>query len=131
MESKKMIWPDEARLEMIDKSEWYESPAIYQYGYYDGYQKAISELASKDAEIERLKKLLDEVLKGRDIAADKFAAHIDRDVRERAAKDALIKQMLEALEAAEGYRLAPLYQQWNGLIATQVLAAIEAAKGGQ
>ena len=28
---------------MIDKSEFYENPTIYQYGYYDGYQKGIKE----------------------------------------------------------------------------------------
>jgi hypothetical protein len=33
-------WPDEVRLEMVEKSEFYSEPTIYQYGYYDGYQKA-------------------------------------------------------------------------------------------
>lgn len=31
-------WQDEVRLLMIDKSEFYQHPNIYQYGYYDGYQ---------------------------------------------------------------------------------------------
>ena len=31
-------WPDQVRLKMIQKSEFYEYPNIYQYGYYDGYQ---------------------------------------------------------------------------------------------
>ncbi len=31
-------WPDYVRLKMIDKSEFYAEPKIYQYGYYDGYQ---------------------------------------------------------------------------------------------
>lgn len=37
-------WPEEARLDMIEKSEWYENPKVYQYGYYDGYQRAKAEL---------------------------------------------------------------------------------------
>ena len=32
-------WPDSVRLKMIEKSEFYGEPSIYQYGYYDGYQK--------------------------------------------------------------------------------------------
>lgn len=35
-------WPDSIRLEMVAKSEFYQDPTVYQYGYYDGYQKAIS-----------------------------------------------------------------------------------------
>lgn len=37
-------WPDNIRLVMIEKSQFYKEPTIYQYGYYDGYQKAIQEL---------------------------------------------------------------------------------------
>lgn len=37
-------WPEEARLDMIEKSEWYENPQNYQYGYYDGYQRARAEM---------------------------------------------------------------------------------------
>ena len=32
-------WPENIRLNMIEKSEFYSEPKIYQYGYYDGYQK--------------------------------------------------------------------------------------------
>ncbi len=32
-------WPDDVRLKMIEKSEFYNNPTVYQYGYYDGYQK--------------------------------------------------------------------------------------------
>ena len=32
--------PHEARLKMIERSQIYSDPAIYQYGYYDGYQLA-------------------------------------------------------------------------------------------
>lgn len=39
-------WPDEVRLEMIEKSEFYQEPKIYQYGYYDGYQKALDRIPS-------------------------------------------------------------------------------------
>lgn len=31
-------WPDADRLKMIDRSEFYGEPRVYQYGYYDGYQ---------------------------------------------------------------------------------------------
>ena len=35
-------WPDDARLDMIDKSNIYgQDKNIYQYGFYDGYQRAI------------------------------------------------------------------------------------------
>lgn len=30
-------WPDAVRLKMIEKSEFYTEPRIYQYGFYDGY----------------------------------------------------------------------------------------------
>lgn len=33
-------WPDEIRIEMVEKSELYSEPKVYQYGYYDGYHKA-------------------------------------------------------------------------------------------
>ena len=31
-------WQDPARKKMIEKSNFYADPAIYQYGFYDGYQ---------------------------------------------------------------------------------------------
>ena len=31
-------WHDSVRLKMIEKSEFYGDPKVYQYGYYDGYQ---------------------------------------------------------------------------------------------
>lgn len=35
-----IYWPDEVRLKMIEKSEFYpEQEKIYQYGYYDGFQE--------------------------------------------------------------------------------------------
>lgn len=34
----KNYWPDEVRLHMIEKSEFYQTPNIYQYGFYDAYQ---------------------------------------------------------------------------------------------
>jgi len=37
-------WPDSVRLKMIDKSEFYAEPKIYQYGYYDGYQLHIEKI---------------------------------------------------------------------------------------
>lgn len=37
----KPVWPNDIRLKMIEKSEFYSEPKIYQYGYYDGFQKGI------------------------------------------------------------------------------------------
>lgn len=36
-------WPDEVRLKMIEKSEFYSEPRVYQYGFYDGFQHAQSQ----------------------------------------------------------------------------------------
>ena len=41
MEIKK--WHNEARLFMIDKSEFYSDPKVYQFGFYDGYNKALKD----------------------------------------------------------------------------------------
>lgn len=49
------IWPNEVRLRMIEKSEFYpESEAVYKYGYYDGFQKAIEHLKSNPQIINEL-----------------------------------------------------------------------------
>lgn len=37
------IWTDENRLFMIEKSSLYSDPTIYQYGFYDGYQKCLKD----------------------------------------------------------------------------------------
>lgn len=36
------LWPNSIRLEMVEKSQSYPSPKVYQYGYFDGFQKAIN-----------------------------------------------------------------------------------------
>ena len=36
------VWPDDVRLTMVDKSEFYGDPRIYQYGYYDGFMKGVT-----------------------------------------------------------------------------------------
>lgn len=36
-------WTDEVRLKMIEKSEFYSEPQVYQYGFYDGFQHAQSQ----------------------------------------------------------------------------------------
>lgn len=41
-EEVKKRWPDSVRLKMIERSEFYENPSVYQYGFYDGYQMAFS-----------------------------------------------------------------------------------------
>ena len=42
-------WNNKARLHMIEKSEfYYGNEQVYQYGYYDGYLKAISDCKSNE-----------------------------------------------------------------------------------
>lgn len=48
-------WPDVVRFKMIEKSNFYQEPKIYQYGYYDGYQ----------LQIEKIKKAIDLIQKAR------------------------------------------------------------------
>ncbi len=50
-------WPDEVRLKMIEKSEFYDNPTVYQYGYYDGYQK-------RNEDIEKAIELIQKVRSG-------------------------------------------------------------------
>lgn len=53
MKTPESKWPDEIRLLMIDKSEIYQgSEKVYQYGYYDGFQKAIEYLKNLNKEHE-------------------------------------------------------------------------------
>lgn len=59
----KAKWPDEIRLIMIEKSEFYQEPKIYQYGYYDGYMKAQEEIAAKDKTIISLGMMHDDCVK--------------------------------------------------------------------
>lgn len=50
-------WTDEARLKMIEKSEFYSEPRVYQYGFYDGFQNAQSqtqELIAQNRELVEL-----------------------------------------------------------------------------
>lgn len=39
-------WPDSVRLKMIEKSEFYSNPDVYQFGFYDGYQMQNAALLS-------------------------------------------------------------------------------------
>ena len=36
-------WNNEARLFMIDKSEFYSDPKVYQFGFYDRYHRALKD----------------------------------------------------------------------------------------
>lgn len=47
-------WPDNVRLQMIERSEFYSEPKIYQYGYYDGYQNRF-----KDKRVAILQKIIE------------------------------------------------------------------------
>jgi len=55
-----LLWPDSIRLEMIEKSKFYpeqdqlNTQQVYQFGYYDGWQRNTPEL------LEALKELLKE-----------------------------------------------------------------------
>lgn len=59
MEFKK--WNNEARLFMIDKSEFYSDPKVYQFGFYDGYHRALKD--SKAPEMLEMLKETTEVIK--------------------------------------------------------------------
>lgn len=56
-------WPNEPRLKMIERSEFYhESGTVYQYGFYDGYQyqnAKVIELTEKINELQSLLKQLE------------------------------------------------------------------------
>lgn len=46
-EDKYSKWPDEVRLKMIEKSNFYPAcEQVYQYGFYDGYQLGLNCLPS-------------------------------------------------------------------------------------
>lgn len=61
---KKTLWPDNERLIMIEKSQFYENERVYQFGYYDGYQRqndkikdiaiAFAEYYTQQTEINRI-----------------------------------------------------------------------------
>lgn len=51
-------WNNKARLYMIEKSEVYtDSARVYQYGFYDGYHKALEDSKAPEM-LEMLEKLL-------------------------------------------------------------------------
>lgn len=45
---KQFKWNDKARVHMIEKSELYSDNKFYQYGFYDGYLKAINDCKSNE-----------------------------------------------------------------------------------
>ena len=52
-------WPNEPRLKMIEKSEfYYGSEKVYQYGFYDGYQYQNKEIINLQKRIIELELLL-------------------------------------------------------------------------
>jgi hypothetical protein len=59
MENKKHYWPDEVRLKMIEKSEFYSEPKIYQFGFYDGYHSLTRELSELREENKKLTEIED------------------------------------------------------------------------
>ena len=52
-------WPNEVRLRMIDKSEIYGDPQIYQYVYYDGYRLQNEKIEKLQQELKRLRLLIE------------------------------------------------------------------------
>ena len=50
-----ITWSDSVRLKMIEKSEFYGEPRIYQYGYYDGYQKRNDQIKKAIEIIQKVK----------------------------------------------------------------------------
>lgn len=63
MEIKK--WNNEARLFMIDKSEFYSDPKVYQFGFYDGYHRALKD--NKTNEMLEMIEILIDRLKENDL----------------------------------------------------------------
>lgn len=61
LKNNKLYWPDSVRLEMIDKSNFYQEPRIYQYGYYDGFQKCLVDSKSREM-IEMLQRCKQELI---------------------------------------------------------------------
>ena len=45
------FWPDKERLRMVEKSEYYDNPSLYQYGYYDGFQLAIEKYTTQSSDV--------------------------------------------------------------------------------
>lgn len=80
-------WPDEVRLKMIEKSQFYQEPQIYQYGYYDGYQLATS----------AIEKLEDKYK----IELSNYAYQMDMAKRERDKAEEENKRLQARLEAAD------------------------------
>ena len=60
-ETKKHNWPEEVRLKMIERSEFYQEPKVYQYGYYDGYQEALNQSPQPAASLQEAAKELSNI----------------------------------------------------------------------
>lgn len=72
----KFNWPDDIRRKMVEKSEFYTEPKVYQFGYYDGFQKAIE---GCDVLPSELLKQRDELRKQIELYKECFAEFIPLD----------------------------------------------------
>lgn len=88
----KFNWPDEIRRKMVEKSEFYSDPQVYQFGYYDGFQKAIE---GCDVLPSELLKQRDELLEPKIFEID-FEGHVLTKLKFENGK-------LEVLGAINGY----------------------------
>ena len=70
-------WPDQVRLDMIENSEWYESPSVYQYGFYDGYQRAKKETKQNTMSLENVQEMLIDFANSR-VANTNYFSGLDR-----------------------------------------------------
>lgn len=70
------VWPDEVRLKMIEKSEFYQEPKIYQYGFYDGYQAAKNEPTITTLTIQQALEVWDDACK--DLLKDIAQVFLDK-----------------------------------------------------
>jgi len=64
MKHTKRKWPDNIRLEMIEKSEFYTEYKTYQYGYYDGWQKAQKQNSDLLEALKELTQVFKQIAKG-------------------------------------------------------------------
>ncbi|MDP9954719.1 hypothetical protein J2X97_000356 [Epilithonimonas hungarica] len=100
----KFNWPDEIRRKMVEKSEFYSDPQVYQFGYYDGFQKAIegcdvlpSELLKQRDELQAWKESASTILNNIDLqkvgklidvklgddVSDKILPFIEKSIKEK------------------------------------------------
>lgn len=119
-------WPDEVRLKMIEKSEFYSEPQVYQYGFYDGFQHA----QSQTQELTAWKESASKVFKNLDLQAigktlgivlgEDVSTNVLPKIRELQERNAELVEMLERVLAlaqcgniVEAYKIEELLTKYK------------------